>query len=126
MTNDNIEKTDEEKFLVDKVLSARENFRDLKTQMMVLQMKLNVAKSYMESCEQAAIDYMIGNGCIETENFRIKKTQVVDVQGEFPDEYARIKREPDKRKIAIEKPQANWYTMKENTHIQLVGDKRGI
>jgi len=45
---------------------------------------------------------------------------------EFPDEYARIKREPDKRKIAIEKPQANWYTMKENTYIQLVGDKRGI
>jgi hypothetical protein len=123
MTNDN---DDEEKFLVDKVLSARENFRDIKTQMCILQMKYNSAKSYMEACEQAAIDYMIGNGCIETENFRIKKTQVVDVQGEFPDEYARIKREPDKRKIAIEKPQANWYTMKENTYIQLVGDKRGI
>jgi hypothetical protein len=122
MTNEH----DEEKFLVDKVLSARENVRELKTQMMILQMKMNCAKSYLESCEQAAIDYMIGNGCIETENFRIKKTQVVDVSGEFPDEYARIKREPDKRKIAIEKPKANWYTMKENVHIQLVGDKNGI
>ena len=66
MTNDN---DDEEKFLVDKVLSARENFRDIKTQMCILQMKYNSAKSYMEACEQAAIDYMIGNGCIETENF---------------------------------------------------------
>lgn len=114
---------DEERMIHDQVISARENVERLRKQAMQLQLERNRADKILADCEQAALDYMLGNGIIESENFRIKRTQVVDVLGEFPDEYARIKREPDKRKILANRPQANWYTMKENIHLQLVGEK---
>lgn len=118
MTNDN-----EEKFIQDQIISARAEVERLRKEAVELQMKRNRAEKILVDAEQAAIDYMIGNGIIESECFRIKKTQVVDVAGEYPDEFARIKREPDKRKILAMKPEANWYTMKENIHLQLVGEK---
>jgi len=114
MTND-----DEERFIYEQVISAREQVEILRKQAMELQLKRNRAEKILSDAEQAALDYMTGNGIIESENFRIKKTEVIDVAGEFPDEFARIKREPDKRKIAAVKPEANWYTIKENVHIQL-------
>ena len=114
MTND-----DEEKMIHDQILSAREQVEILRKQAVELQLKRNRAEKILADAEQAALDYMTGNGIVESENFRIKKTEVIDVVGEFPDEFARIKREPDKRKIAAVKPDANWYTVKENLHIQL-------
>lgn len=118
MTND-----DEEQFLFQQLIGARERVESVKKKQLALQMERNREEKLLADIEQAAIDYMTGNGIIESENFRIKKTQVVDVLGDFPDEYARIKREPDKRKILANRPDANWYVMKENTHIQLVGEK---
>ena len=110
---------DEERFIYEQVISAREQVERLKKEAQELQLKRNRAEKILADAEQAALDYMTGNGIVESENFRIKKTEVIDVLGEFPDEFARIKREPDKRKIAAVKPQANWYTIKENVHIQL-------
>jgi hypothetical protein len=113
----------EERFIYEQVISAREQVEILRKQAMELQLRRNRAEKILADCEQAALDFMQGNGIIESENFRIKKTEVIDVLGEFPDEFARIKREPDKRKIAAVKPEANWYIIKQNTHLQLVGEK---
>lgn len=110
---------DEERMIHDQLVSARAEVERLKKEAQDLQLKRNRAEKFLADVEQAAIDYMTGNGVVESENFCIKKTQVIDVLGDYPDEYARIKREPDKRKIAADKPQANWYTIKENLHIQL-------
>lgn len=118
MTHDN-----EERMIHDQILGAREAVEILRKEATALQFKRNRADKILADAEQAALDYMMGNGIIESENFRIKKTQVVDVGDDYPDEYARIKREPDKRKILANKPEANWYTMKENIHLQLVGEK---
>ena len=118
MTNDQ-----EEKMIHDQILGARAECERLRKEAMQIQLKRNAADKYLANVEQAALDYMTGNGIVESECFRIKKTQVIDVLGEFPDEYARIKREPDKRKIATNKPEANWYVVKENVHLQLVGEK---
>lgn len=114
---------DEEKMIHDQILSARMEAEVLRKESVALQMKRNRADKFLADAEQAALDYMTGNGIVESECFRIKKTQVVDVLGDYPDEYARIKREPDKRKILANKPEANWYTMKENIHLHLVGEK---
>jgi hypothetical protein len=114
---------DEERFIYEQVMSAREQAEILRKQAAELQIRRNRADKILADAEQAALDYMTGNGVIESENFRIKKTQVIDVLGDYPDEYARIKREPDKRKIAAVKPEANWYVVKENIHLQLVGEK---
>lgn len=118
MTNDH-----EERFIHDQIISARMQVEKLRKEAQSLQLKRNRAEKILADAEQAALDYMQGNGIIESECFRIKKTQVVEVMGDYPDEYARIKREPDKRKILANKPEANWYTMQTNTHIQLVGEK---
>lgn len=120
ITHDN---EDEEKMIHDQIISARMEVEKLRKESVELQMKRSRADKFLADAEQAALDYMTGNGIIESENFRIKKTQVVDVLGDYPDEYARIKREPDKRKILANKPEANWYTMKENIHLHLVGEK---
>lgn len=111
---------DEERMIHDQVLSAREQVEILRKQAVELQLKRNRAEKILADAEQAALDYMTGNGIVESENFRIKKTEVIDVAGEFPDEFARIKREPDKRKIAAVRPEANWYTWKTNYHLELV------
>lgn len=114
---------DEERFLFEQLTDARQRVEAVKKKQLELQLERNREEKLLDDIEQAVFDYMIGNGIVESENFRIKKTQVVDVLGDFPDEYARIKREPDKRKILANGPEANWYVMKENTHIQLVGEK---
>lgn len=119
MTNND----EEERMIHDQILSARMEVERLKKEAQELQLRRNRADKFLADAEQAALDYMSGNGIIESENFKIKKTQVVDVLGNYPDEYARIKREPDKRKILANKPDANWYVMKENIHLQLVGEK---
>lgn len=112
---------DEEQMIYDQILSARETVERLKKEAQALQLKRNAAEKYLADVEQAAIDYMTGNGIIESENFRIKKTHVVDIAPNalIPEEFTRKKIEPDKRKILALKPVGNWYVMRENVHIQL-------
>lgn len=115
---------DEEKFLHDKLISARTELAEIKKAVRALEGKRNVAEKYLAEVEGACKDYMEGNGIIESECFRLKTTEVVDAPdvAAIPSEYLRIKviPEPDKRKIALDRPAgANWYSMVENKHIML-------
>lgn len=116
MTND-----DEEKMIHNQILSARMEVERLRKEAQELQLKRNRADKYLADAEQAAIDYMIGSGIIESDCFFLKKTEVVDIAPNalIPEEFTRSKIEPDKRKIANLRPIGNWYTIKQNVHIQL-------
>jgi len=118
MTND-----EEEKFIHDQLITARQRVEELKAVERQAGAKRRGAEHELAKIEQAAIDYMTGNGIVESELFRVRKTEVVDVESvdAVPEEFVRTKitREPDKRRIADERPTGNWYTMKENTHIML-------
>lgn len=119
MTNE-----EEENYLYTMLIDARKRVEDYASEAHVLQGKRNAAAKSLEEIEQACLDYLTGNGIVESERFKLQTTTIVDVSGEYPDEYARIKvtREPDKRKIAAERPQANWYTIQENKHIHIKGE----
>ena len=116
---------EEEKMIYDKISSAKMRVEEIKKQIGEMTLRKNEAEKFLADCEQAAMDYMSGNGLVETECFKITKTQVVDVPDveALPEEYVRITKAPDKRKIAAVKPSGNWYAMRENVHILL---KRGV
>lgn len=118
LTNDN----EEERMLLDKLLSARAELSKMKQAAIIIQGKKNSAEKYLSDIERACLDYMIGNGCVESEHFRLMKREVVDAPdlGAIPEEYLRVKKEADKRKIFAERPHgANWYSIKDNYHVQL-------
>lgn len=107
---------DEEQFLIDKMSSARMAFEAIASEIRALQLKKNVTEHQFDECRQAIIDYMQGNGLVETERLKLGKSESVDIVDEnaVPDEFMRIKKEPNKAAIRAMKPVGNWYTMKEN------------
>jgi hypothetical protein len=110
------EKNDEEKFLINQLTSAREQLLELENLESELKHRKAIAKNHIMVVENAIIDYMQGNGLVETTRFRITQHFAVDVEDEsaVPDLYIRIKttREVNKALIKAEKPSANWYKLK--------------
>ena len=117
MTND----CDEERIIHDQIIAARETVERLRKQAIQLQLERNRAEKILADIEQALLDYAEGNGILESELFKIKFSTIVEVAdiAAVPDDYVRTKKEPDKRKIAAEKPSGNWYVFTEKKHVML-------
>lgn len=113
---------DEESMLIDKVLGARRGVADAKAQVAMARLKQSELETYLDTCEQALIDYMQAYGlkqieagnCSVTlgESFRV---DIADPKA-VPDGYLRTKTvvEPDKALIAAmhkagKLPESNWF-----------------
>lgn len=115
MTNHN----DEERMIADQLASAEAHLKELEKKKRNHQTLIDIQKKEVATLKQAALDYMQGNGLVDSELFRIQKSTsvIVDDVDALPDEYVRIKREPDKLKIKANLPDANWYSIEENINI---------
>lgn len=82
-------------------------------------------KAELEELEQAAKDYMLGNGIVDCEHFSLRVSEAIivpDVEA-LPDEYIRLKKEPNKVLIKAQKPSANWYSIEQRYNLQTKGEK---
>lgn len=120
MTND-----DEEMIILDQLLDARFVVEGLEKQARTLKSQLDFARAKVETLEQAAIDYMEGNGLISTERMRLGRKTSIDVPDveAIPLKYQRIKKEANKLLIKQEMDEldgANWFTVKESKFITVL------
>jgi len=130
MTNDN----DEEKLLLDKLLSARHAIELNKNAKRELAMNGNRLEKDLAEIEQAWVDYMLSNGLRETEVGHLKLTigesfsvDVDDINA-VPDEFVREKIVREPNKILIRELHksgklegANWYSIKESHKLTVTG-----
>lgn len=120
MTND-----DEEMMILDQLLDARFVVAGLEKQARTLKSQLDCARSKAETLEQAAIDYMEGNGLLSTDRMRLGHTTSIDVPDveAIPEKYQRIKKEANKLLIKQDMGEldgANWFTVKESKFITVL------
>lgn len=84
--------------------------------------KVEEAQANFDEMHQAALDYMQGNGLLETDFFKITTSYRVDVESidAVPDDYLRVKTitEIDKAKICTNKPAGNWYVLTPNLTVK--------
>jgi hypothetical protein len=117
---------EEEKVLRDKLRSARHAIEAAAQNKRAAQMACNRAEKELADIEQACLDYMNGNGLVETENFVVSVSHRVDVESVdgVPDAYIRTKttKEPDKIKIKADRPNGNWYVITEHQNIKTIGE----
>ena len=120
MTNDN-----EEKALVDKLTGARIALNAHVAETRKRKMEQNRLEKELETAEQAAVNYMLDNGLLQTERMRLGISRSVDIEDveAVPDEFIRTKitKEPNKILIKEAKPLGNWYTIKTNYNITTLG-----
>lgn len=116
---------DEEQFLIDKLSSAKMTVEAIAKDIRALQLKKNAAEKYYDDCKQAVIDYMQSSGLVETERLRLGKSESVDILEEIaiPDEFMRIKKEPNKAAIKAMRPNGNWYIIKETVTLTVKENK---
>jgi hypothetical protein len=105
--------------IAQKVRDARFALEQHKKGISPLRFEQNRLESELEKIEQAAIDYMTGNGLLDCDSFRLGVTHSVDCPDieAVPEEFVRVKmvREPNKILIKELKPEgANWYVLKTN------------
>ena len=121
MTIDN-----EERLILKHIVAAREAESLAKKEAVLATHKLNAARKNLEEAERAAIDYMLGNGLLECDCFKLTTSYRVDVADidSVPEEYIRTKitKEVDKAKIRATKPAGNFYVMTENYSIKTTGE----
>lgn len=116
---------EEEKLLTEKLQSARHALKIHKEETSSRKFEQNKLEKELETIEQACVDYMLGNGLLDTENLLLGKSYSVDVPDVdvVPEEFVRVKitKEPNKILIKELKPQGNWYTIKENYKLTTKG-----
>lgn len=119
---------DEENFLRDQYSDARMRVEEIAKQIRELQGQKNVAEKSEADMKQAILDYLTGNGLIETENFRLGKSVAIEVPDieAVPEEYLRIKKEINKAAIKAMKPVGNWYNCVESVTLTMKEIKNGI
>ena len=114
---------DEEGLLLDQLKGARWKVEQIKKEITLLAIDKSEAEYSLEVIEQAIVDYMQGNGLVKFANCTLGQSEVVDIADEkaVPKEYLRekISYEPNKIKIKDERPDANWYSIKERHFIKL-------
>lgn len=117
---------EEEKFLIDKLLSARHALKLHKEETSTRRTKQNELEKELADIEQACVDYMTANGLKETSGLSISETYSVDVPDvdALPDEFVRVKttREPNKTLIRELRPDANWYAIKQGYKLTYKGE----
>jgi hypothetical protein len=118
--------SEEEHLLIDMLIGTRNSLERAKSNVKAAQDVQQSFEKQLADVEQALVDYCTANGVIQFScgNHRIflGKSESVDIPNveAVPEEYTRIKREPDKMKIKNTRPEgANWYTIKESNHITL-------
>lgn len=124
-----IQPDDEEKLLLDKLLSARHAIELNKEAKRDLTSKGNMLEKQLADIEQAFIDYMTGNGIKATDigkhSVTLGESETVEVPDvdALPDEFVRIKttREPNKVLLKELRPQANYYTIQKNYKLTVKG-----
>lgn len=115
---------DEENFLIEQYESARQRVFETEETFKEAKFQKDKAARELEEMRQALIDFMEGNGLVSTERLWLSKTvslsvDIIDVDS-VPDEYIRIKREPNKAAIkALKLPESNWLKYKETTNYRL-------
>lgn len=123
MTND-----EEENLIRDQLSTARMAVEAAERAKRQASDNLAVMKENLAQVQQAALDYMKGNGLVECDAFRLRKSYRVNVENidAVPDEYKRTKTtiEPDKAKIRANKPEGNWYIMEESETVEIKEEKR--
>lgn len=111
----------EEKFLKDKLQSARHALKLHKDEDNIRKLTKNRLEKELEDIEQSCVDYMKGNGLLSTENFTLGISTSIDVAdiNAVPEEFLRIKvtKEPNKILIKELNPIGNWYTQTEKEFI---------
>lgn len=114
---------DEERFLAECISDAKAKVREAEKAKREAGWALDKAKIHLELSLQNAMDYMKGNGLLECDAFKIRKSYRVNVEsiGAVPEEYQRVKTtiEPDKVKIKANKPSGNWYIIEENESVEI-------
>lgn len=112
---------EEERFLADKLSGAKMALAKAKSDAAYYAAQKNAAEKYLEEVQQAAVDYMRGNGLFECASMVLKKSTSIHVAdvASVPQEFLRTKTvvEPDKRKIAEFMPQGNWYNVEESYYV---------
>lgn len=112
--------TNEQAYLMMKELQARiDGISDAESALKAI--KSAAQSAYNEYAEQIIIS-MQSDGLVEDQLFKISESESVDVSdvNALPDEYVRIKREPDKVKIRKDAPDnVNWYSIKKTTKLTL-------
>jgi hypothetical protein len=116
---------DEEHLLIDMLIGTRNSVQRAKKEVEAASAVLRTMEKQLEDVEQAIIDYCEANGVLQfnAEHYSItvqsrESVDVPDVDA-VPEEYTRIKREPNKILIKEARPQGNWYAIKETKHITL-------
>lgn len=120
MTHDN---DDEEKILLDQLLTARHNLELHNREAAIHRAKKSELEHNLEVIEQAFADYLIGNGIKQTtiNNYTVdlgysESIDAPDIAA-VPEEYIRIKevREINKALVRAKKPEGcNWYIIKQS------------
>lgn len=116
----------EERLIAEQIAAAKEAVITAKKDSVLAQQALKASESRLDAAMQAATDYMLGNGLLECESFKLTTSYRVDVADieAVPDEYIRVKttKEVDKAKIRATKPAGNFYVMSEHYGIKLTGE----
>lgn len=117
---------EEEHLLIDMLIGTRNSLECAKANVKAAQEVQQSFEKQLADVEQAITDYCTANGVVQfsTENHSITlgSSSSIDIPSvdAVPEEYTRIKREPDKVKIKNTRPEgANWYTIKETNFITL-------
>lgn len=113
----------EEKFIADQIATARHELEIAEKQSRAAKFEVDKRKDALATLTQAALDYMTGNGLLECDSFRLRKSYRVDVESidAVPAEYIRTKisQEINKEKIRSQKPAGNWYIFSEHLNIEV-------
>lgn len=116
----------EERRIADQIAAAKEEVALAKKASILAQQALRASETRLMNTMQAATDYMLGNGLLECESFKLTTSYRVDVPdiNAVPDEFIRTKttKEVDKVKVRGVRPAGNWYSMSENYGIKLKGE----
>lgn len=114
---------EEEKFIADQLAHARHELEIYEKAARAAKWKVDQQKAALETLKQAAFDYMTGNGLIECEAFKLRKSYRVDVENieAVPPEYLRVKTitEINKEKIRAERPVGNWWILSEHISVEV-------
>lgn len=117
---------EEERFLLDKLQSTRHMLKLHKEEDNLRELTKNRLEKELTEIEQASIDYMVGNGLLQTENFTLGHSASIEVEDieSVPEQFVRTKITKEANKILIKElmPKANWYSVKKSNFITIRGN----
>ncbi len=108
--------TETEKNFIDALFEARENLLRAERHFDLAKQNKDAATSHLTKVEADILDWMRLNGVTTTEAFYIKTSEriAVDDVEALPEEYVRVKKEPNKVLIKKHMPKANWYRVEKS------------